>query len=101
MKYTSYDDFFTVLSNKQRVKILQYLNQEGPKNVSEISQKLKIEQSAVSHALRRLMLCHFVDVRQQGKERIYEINNKTIHPLFTLIEEHVKAYCVKGCIHWE
>jgi len=101
MIYTSYDDFFTVLSNKQRVKILQYLNQEGPKSVSEISSKLKIEQSAVSHAMRRLYMCHFVEVKQQGKERMYSINKDTVQPLFKLIEKHVKAYCVKGCVHWE
>lgn len=101
MTYTSFDDFFTVLGNKHRVRILQYLSQEGPKSVSEISSKLKIEQSAVSHSMRRLLLCHFVEVKQQGKERIYAINEETIQPLFNLIQKHVEAYCVKGCIHWE
>lgn len=101
MMYTSFDDFFTVLGNKQRVRILQYLGLEGPKSVSEISSKLKIEQSAVSHGMRRLLLCHFVEVEQQGKERIYAINKKTIQPLFNLIQKHVEAYCVKGCVHWE
>jgi len=101
MKYTSFDDFFTVLGNKQRVKILQYLSLEGPKSVSDISGKLRIEQSAVSHNMRRLSMCHFVEVKQQGKERIYSINEETIQPLFTLIQKHVEAYCVKGCVHWE
>lgn len=101
MKYISFDDFFTVLGNKQRVKILQYLSQEGSKSVSEISNRLKIEQSAVSHNLRRLIMCHFVEVKQQGKERIYSINEETIHPLFNLITKHVEKYCVKGCVHWE
>src|SRR5690348_13301371 len=101
MRYVSFDDFFTVLGNGQRVKILQYLSQEGPKSVSDISTKLKIEQSAVSHSLRRLMMCHFVEVKQQGKERIYSINEETIQPLFNLITKHVEKYCVKGCVHWE
>lgn len=101
MKYVSFDDFFTVLGNKQRVKILQYLSQDGPKSVTEIGSKLKIEQSAVSHNMRRLLLCHFVEVKQQGKERIYMINEETIHPLFDLITKHVESYCVKGCNHWE
>lgn len=101
MTYTSFDDFFTVLGNKQRVRILQYLSQEGSKSVSEISNKLKIEQSGVSHDMRRLLLCHFVEVKQQGKERIYAINKETIEPLFTLIQKHVEAYCAKGCVHWE
>jgi DNA-binding transcriptional ArsR family regulator len=101
MKYTSFDDFFTVLGNKQRVKIIQYLDKEGEKSVSEISQKLKMEQSAVSHSMRRLLLCHFVEVKREGKERIYAVNENTIRPLLTLIEKHVRTYCVKGCIHWE
>jgi DNA-binding transcriptional ArsR family regulator len=101
MKYISYDHFFTVLANGQRVKILQYLNQEGPKSVSDISIKLKIEQSAVSHCMRHLLRCHFVEVNQQGKERIYAINNDTMQPLFNLINKHVKTYCVEGCQHWE
>lgn len=101
MKYTSFDDFFTVLGNKQRVKIIQYLDKEGSKSVSEISQRLKIEQSAVSHNMKRLLLCHFVEVKREGKERIYAVNEETIRPLVTLIEKHVRKYCVKGCNHWE
>lgn len=101
MIYTSFDDFFTVLGNKQRVKIVQYLNKEGPKSVTEISKKLKIEQSAVSHNMKSLLDCHFVIVKQDGKERIYSINEDTIRPLFKLIDRHVSTYCAKGCKHWE
>jgi DNA-binding transcriptional ArsR family regulator len=101
MKYVSYDHFFTVLGNGQRVKILQYLNQEGPKSVSDICNKLKVEQSAVSHCLKQLLQCHFVEVKQQGKERIYSINEDTMKPLFNLINLHVETYCFKGCKHWE
>lgn len=101
MKYVSYDDFFTVLGNKQRVKILQYLNHEGAKSVSDIGSVLKIEQSAVSHDIKRLLLCHFVDVERHGKERIYKINDETMKPLFNLINKHVELYCAKECNHWE
>jgi DNA-binding transcriptional ArsR family regulator len=100
MKYLSFDHFFTVLSNKQRVRILQYLNQEGPQTVSNICTKLGIEQSAVSHCMKLLLECHFVTVEQQGKERIYAINKNTVQPLFHLITKHVETYCVKGCEHW-
>ncbi len=101
MMYTSFDDFFTVLGNNQRVKILQFLNQEGPKGVSDISTKLKIEQSAVSHCMKKLLQCHFVEVKRVGKERIYSINEDTMKPLFELIRKHVEKYCVNGCVHWE
>lgn len=101
MRYTSFDDFFTVLGNEQRVKILQLLDKKGPKNVSDIANYLNAEQSAVSHSMKRLLKCHFVEVEQSGKERIYSINKDTIQPLFDLIEKHVREYCFKGCEHWE
>jgi DNA-binding transcriptional ArsR family regulator len=101
MTYSSFDHFFMTLGNKQRVHILQYLTNSGPKSVGEITDRLKIEQSAASHSLKQLLLCHFVTVKQDGKERIYEINEDTVRPLFEQIERHVKKYCVKGCEHWE
>ena len=101
MIYTSFDDFFSVLGSKQRVKILQFLNREGSKSVSDIVAKLAIEQSAVSHDMKRLLLCHFVEVKREGKERIYAINEETIRPLFNLIRKHVETYCAEGCNHWE
>jgi DNA-binding transcriptional ArsR family regulator len=101
MKYVSFDDFFNVLGNKQRVNIVRYLDREGPKSVSAISQDLKMEQSAVSHNMSRLLLCHFVNVKREGKERIYAVNEDTIRPLLALIDKHVRTYCVKGCSHLE
>lgn len=101
MTYTSLNHFFMTLGNKQRVHILQYLTTAGPKSVTEITDELHIEQSAASHSLKKLLLCHFVTVKQDGKERIYTINEDTIKPLFEQIERHVQTYCVKGCEHWE
>ncbi|MEO7617869.1 MAG: metalloregulator ArsR/SmtB family transcription factor [Candidatus Saccharibacteria bacterium] len=101
MKYVVFDDFFAVLSNKQRVRILQFLNEAGASTVSSISKALEAEQSAVSHCMKRLLDCHFVEVEPKGKERLYRINNKTVKPLFQLIDQHVRSYCVKGCDHWE
>ena len=99
MKDTSFDHFFTVLGNKQRVKILQLLRKHGSMSVLSIAEKLQAEQSTVSHSLRHLLICHFVTVNRSGKERIYSINEDTVHPIFDLIEQHIKKYCVKGCEH--
>ncbi len=101
MKYVVFDDFFAVLGNKQRVKILQYLNQFNGRSVGQISEALKLEQSAVSHSIKRLLDCHFVEVEPHGKERIYRINKDTVQPLFNLVHTHVEKYCAKGCNHWE
>ncbi len=101
MSYASFDHFFMTLGNKQRVRILQLLVKKGPLSVTAIAGPLKIEQSAASHSLKQLLLCHFVTVKQDGKERIYAINEDTVKPLFEQIERHVEKYCVKGCEHWE
>jgi len=101
MRYPSFDHFFMTLGNKQRVKILQLLNIEGPHSVSSIATALDAEQSAVSHSLKPLLQCHFVTVAQQGKERIYAINKETVAPLFRQIRKHVETYCINDCEHWE
>ncbi len=100
MKYTVFDDFFSVLGNQQRVRILQYLDKNGSKTVTEISNSLQIEQSAVSHNMKRLLMCHFVEMEPKGKERVYSINKDTVQPLFRMIDKHVRTYCAKGCKHW-
>lgn len=100
MSYTSFDHFFTVLGNRGRVHMLQLLNQEGAKSVSDIAATLQMEQSTVSHGLKQLLLCHFVTVKQDGKERIYTVNEDTVKPLLEQIEKHVHTYCIEGCKHW-
>jgi DNA-binding transcriptional ArsR family regulator len=100
MTFMSFDHFFTVLSNKQRVRILQLLEREGPLSVNAITERLSAEQSAVSHALKQLLLCHFVNVTQDGKERNYALNEDTVRPLLGDIERHVQKYCVQSCKHW-
>ncbi len=66
-------------------------------SVTEICDALKEEQSKVSHNLRNLTECHFLDVRQEGKKRIYSLNKETIVPLMKLVEKHVEKYCKSSC----
>lgn len=101
MNYLSFDHFFMTLGNRQRVRILQLLAKKGCLSVTVIAETLKVEQSAVSHNLKQLLCCHFVTVRQEGKERIYGVNEHTVKPLFEDIGRHVEKYCVRGCEHWD
>jgi len=64
----------------------------------EISSALQEEQSKVSHNLRALADCHFLDVEKKGKKRIYSLNKETIIPLMRLVEKHVKKYCKDFCV---
>ena len=91
----AYDRFLVTLRNKTRLSIVQSLMHK-PKNVTQLTSELKIHQTSISHALRRLLDCGFVFVKRNGKERIYELNNETIEPLLKLMESHVNKYC-KDC----
>ena len=91
----AYDRFLTTLSNKVRLAIIHSLK-DDPKNVTQLTNELKIHQTTVSHSLKRLLDCGFVFVERNGKERVYSVNKKTIKPLLTLMENHVKNYCAKG-----
>ena len=92
----SYDSFFDNFSNKTRIKIIQSLL-KGPKSVTKICKDINEEQSKVSHNLKKLTECHFLEVKQSGKQRIYSVNKDTIEPIFKRVANHVKKYCCEVC----
>ncbi len=96
MKCKSYNTFFETIGNKTRLSILEAL-QDKSMSVTEICAVLKEEQSKISHNLKCLTDCHFVDVEQKGKKRIYSLNKDTIVPLMKLVDVHVKKYCYEEC----
>ncbi len=88
----SYNMFFETIGNKTRLKILELLYNKSM-SVNEICKSLKEEQSKISHNLKKLTECHFLDVKKKGKNRIYSLNKKTMIPLMKLVKNHVKKYC--------
>ena len=103
--YGAYKIFFGTLVSKSRLKIINLLR-KGKKNVSQIMQKLKMNQTAVSHDLFRLKKCGFVICEIEGKYRYYKLNEKTILPLMNMIDKHMSEYCIhilkeKGGEKWQ
>lgn len=96
MKCNPYSKFFSILANPLRIDIVNILK-ENNSSVSEISNKLDIEQSKLSHALANLKECNIVNVSQDGKKRIYSLNKDTILPILELIDKHANQHCVGGC----
>lgn len=88
-----YKQFFGTLANQVRLDIVNHLA-KGNSNVSKIVSKLNYDQSTISHSLRRLEECGFVTARQNGKERIYTLNENTIKPLFSMMQTHMTNYCM-------
>ena len=91
-----YKIFFGTLANETRLAIAHTLL-DGSKSVTEIQRALRCDQSMVSHNLKRMERCHFVSVKQNGKQRIYSLNKETIEPLLKLMDKHVNTYCKKLC----
>jgi len=84
--------FFNTLANKTRLKIL-YTLRNGEKSVNDIVKETGFEQSLVSHNLKLLRDCCFVEVNIRGKQRIYTLNKSTIVPVFELADKHISTYC--------
>lgn len=87
----SYRLFFKAFSNKTRFEIIKLLRKNS-KNVSEICKKLGFEQSRVSHNLKCLEACGFVNSKWQGKNKIYSLDKKHIIPILDNIDKHIKRY---------
>ncbi len=88
----SYNDFFQALANKTNQQIIEILL-TGSKNVSEIVKATGLEQSHISHSLKKLAECNFVDVEKNGKQRIYSLNKETIIPILRIADNHAKKRC--------
>jgi DNA-binding transcriptional ArsR family regulator len=84
--------FFSTLANPTRLAILELLR-SGPKNVTAIAEELKLEQSSVSHSLKKLENCNFVFAKRKIKERIYTLNKETMEPVFKTFDFHARKYC--------
>jgi DNA-binding transcriptional ArsR family regulator len=75
-------DAMFALSTPSRVQILGCLL-DGPLAVGEITERLGMEQSAVSHQLRVLREAELVRVERHGKHRVYALSGDAVRELLT------------------
>jgi DNA-binding transcriptional ArsR family regulator len=87
--------FFGNLSNPLKIEIISALK-DKEMSVLELAKKINAEQSKLSHALTSLRQCSIVEVKQEGKKRIYSLNKETILPMLKLIDAHENKFC-KEC----
>jgi len=80
---------FKGLADPTRLKILAVLLQ-GEACVSELSERVQISQSAVSHQLRLLRHLRFVSARREGQQIFYRIDDEHIEDLFMQAYAHGK-----------
>ena len=91
--YGAYKIFFGTLVSESRLKIINILR-KGKKNVSELISELEMNQTAISHDLKRLRDCGFVVAEREGKFVNYSLNDSSIKPLMEIIEKHMSFYCI-------
>ena len=91
--YSAYKLFFNTFSGRSRLKILNLLR-KNRLTVGKITAGLKEDQSRISHDLKRLKTCGFVQSEIKGKFRIYSLKTETILPILRLIDKHMKDNCL-------
>ena len=91
MKELSYRLFLKAFSNTTRFQIIKLLR-KSPKHVSGICKELGFEQSRVSHNLKCLVDCGFVNCKWNGKNKIYSLDAKHIVPILNNIDHHINHY---------
>lgn len=75
--FKSISDFYGLLANPDRVKILGLLiNQE--RDVHDLQEMLGISQSRVSQHLKLLKLNHMVEERRDGKHVYYHVKDANV-----------------------
>ena len=82
-------DFYKIFSDTTRLRIIEYLF-DGKKCVNEISDNLKVSQSAISHQLKSLRQSDLVKTEKIGKLVYYELKDDHIKNIFESGLEHIK-----------
>lgn len=96
-----YAPCFDTLSNELRLHILEQLSKR-PLNVEQLAKKLNAERSRVSHSLKMLRDCHYVEVSPKGKERVYQLRKGVLDEVaqgnvFKYMDAHIADYCNFEC----
>lgn len=93
---TQYELCFETLSNGLRIEILKSLS-KGPKNVSELVNEIGVEQSRLSHSLKMLRECNYVNTEKVGKNRVYSVKEELLSEkkgnVFEILNAHVEEHC--------
>lgn len=71
-----------------RIAIIEVLDENGPLCVSDIFEKLHIEQASASHHLNILKNKKVLNSERDGKKIIYNLNNEMISEI---------VHCLKKC----
>ena len=81
-------EFFKALSDTTRVRLI-YAIMDSELCVSELAQRLNMNQSAVSHQLRVLRSSSIINARRDGKQMLYSMADGHIKSVMRQAEEYL------------
>ncbi|MEZ4614810.1 MAG: metalloregulator ArsR/SmtB family transcription factor [Caldilineaceae bacterium] len=79
-------DVFNAIAEPQRRAILELLTQ-GALSVNEIAEALALNQPQASKHLRVLQQVDLVDVRREGRQRIYQLQSESLKPIHDWVRQ--------------
>ena len=82
---------FAALAEPNRFQIVELLR-AGPRTVSEISERLALNQPQVSKHLRVLREAGLLDVEPRAQQRVYELRGGPLRELHDWLERYRKLW---------
>ena len=82
-------ELFKLFADSTRIRIL-YILFEKERNVSEICELLKMNQSAISHQLKMLKNAKLVKNRRDGKNIVYSLSDNHVYSIIKQGIEHIQ-----------
>jgi DNA-binding transcriptional ArsR family regulator len=84
-------DAFNAVAEPRRRAILDLLA-GGERPVNELVRELGLAQPQVSKHLRVLRQVGAVDVRQNGRQRLYRLNGRALKPIHDWVKEYERTW---------
>ena len=84
-------DAFNAIAEPRRRQILDALT-EGERPVNELVRRLGLAQPQVSKHLRVLREVGAVDVREDGRQRLYRVNGRALKPIHDWVSGYERAW---------
>ena len=84
-------DPFNAVAEPRRRQILDVLV-DGEHPVNDLVERLGVAQPVVSKHLRVLRTVGLVDVREEGRQRIYRLNGRSLKPIHDWVKRYEQTW---------
>ena len=83
-------EFFSMLSDPSRVRIISALLENFELNVGALVDCLGMSESAISHQLRGMRQMRIVRARKEGRQVFYSLDDEHVASLFRQGVDHIQ-----------